>query len=129
MSIQPVTTYKKLLTGLTVFVLILSIAGFSAASLVSLHLHILPDGRVVVHSHSHSDTGNKTGRHHNHTQREYTVLSAVNHALSKFTLLTVDVPVLFYTIWYIIPFGIDFYLPFSFIRNVTGRSPPSLPRF
>ena len=122
------TIYRKLLTGLTVLVLILSIAGFSAASLVSLHIHVLPDGRVVSHSHSHSDTDDRTGRDHGHNQREYTVLSAVTHFLSKITFAAVCTRVLFYELYDIVIVGSDFYLPYSIVRDITERSPPSLPR-
>lgn len=127
--LQIATDKKKLLTALTVLTLIFSIAGFSAVSLISLHLHFLPDGRVVAHSHSHSDTGNRTGGDHDHTQQEYTVIGAVAHFLSKFTLATITASVLFYTVWEIVNPDIDFYRSDAFVWDIAGRSPPSFPRF
>jgi len=57
----------------------LAIIGFKATSLITLHIHILPDGRVVAHSHplpGNQDDDSK----HKHTPHEYVILNAVVHS-------------------------------------------------
>ena len=47
------------------------------ASVVGLHLHVLPDGRLVVHSHPVS---NRSSQHH-HSSHEFALLDAATHHL------------------------------------------------
>ena len=60
-------------------VVILSVVGFAAASLVTLHCHILGDGYIIVHSHplrgdSHRNT-------HSHSDQQYLELNAASQIL------------------------------------------------
>jgi len=80
------------LTRFTAIVVMLSIAGFSAASLVTLHYHILDIGLIVVHSHPLPE-GNHNNSHR-HSEREYAVLDAASQTLEKIVLEPVlDTPI------------------------------------
>ena len=59
---------------------VLAIASFSVASVLSLHLHILPDGRAVVHSHPFKKDRGEGARHH-HTDHDYAVISVLAKVL------------------------------------------------
>ncbi len=77
---------KRLIAAL----LLLSLTGFSAASLFSLHLHVLPSGRVVVHSHPLPDDNDE--RSHNHSQQEYVALEAATRILEAGAFTPTDGP-------------------------------------
>ncbi|MFH1688278.1 MAG: hypothetical protein ABIE70_12255 [bacterium] len=66
---------------------IIAIAAFNAAFYTGLHLHVLPDGRTVVHSHPVNRNEEGENRHQ-HSEQEYVVLAS----LAK--LLLTDEPVL-----------------------------------
>lgn len=70
--------------------LLLSLTGFSAASLFSLHLHVLPGGRVVIHSHPLPDDNDEHS--HNHSQQEYVALEAATRILEAGALIPTDGP-------------------------------------
>lgn len=58
-------------------VVIISALGlFMVASLMTLHVHHLSDGRIIVHSHpvNHSDSDSENS--HSHTDEEYLFLGA-----------------------------------------------------
>lgn len=60
---------------LTKYLLIFAILWFSFLQTANLHKHVLPDGRIVFHSHSYKETGVETESNgqsgHNHTNIEY----------------------------------------------------------
>ncbi|MCK4605704.1 MAG: hypothetical protein KAU35_00265 [candidate division Zixibacteria bacterium] len=56
---------------------------FIAGTLTSLHLHVLPDGRVVVHSHAQPESD--SGTRHNHTDQEYKFFAALSQLTGKAT--------------------------------------------
>ena len=65
-------------------VVIISALGlFMVASLMTLHVHHLSDGRIIVHSHpvNHSDSENS----HSHTDEEYLFLGARTTIFEKVT--------------------------------------------
>ena len=70
---------SKLARAITVAV-VLAIASFSAASVLSLHLHILPDGRAVVHSHPIKKDRSEGARHH-HSDHDYAIISVLAKVL------------------------------------------------
>lgn len=59
---------------------ILSVAIFDTAYVLGLHLHVLPDGRVVAHSHP-VDRSEESGSQHQHTKQDYAVLSVFGRLL------------------------------------------------
>ncbi len=105
------------------FMLIAAIISFEAAYFSGLHLHILADGRVVVHSHP-IDASHK-GTHH-HTKREFTFLSALGN-LIKITQLDFGVlPVVITSLLYFIDIteeGVFSYLATGVLND---RSPPAV---
>lgn len=50
-------------------VLLFAISGLSIAATANLHLHVLPDGRIVVHSHPGS--GERNSGRHDHSSSDY----------------------------------------------------------
>jgi len=66
-------------TRLTAILVMLSVGGFSAASLVTLHYHVLADGFVTVHSHPLPDDNQRNT--HKHSEQQYAELDAVNRML------------------------------------------------
>jgi len=75
-----------LVRAIAVFI-VLAIVIFITASVLGLHLHVLPDGRVVVHSHP-VDGGDEGRSRHQHTEHEYAVLSALGRPLQVHSLET-----------------------------------------
>ena len=73
-----------LVRAIAVFV-VLAIVIFITANVLGLHLHVLPDGRVVVHSHP-VDGGDEGKSQHQHTEHEYAVLSALGGPLQVHSL-------------------------------------------
>ena len=59
---------------------ILSIAAFNLAHYLNLHLHVLPDGHKVVHSHPMKGQERTPDGHH-HTEHEYVVISGMGKTL------------------------------------------------
>ena len=64
---------------LTAVILTLSLGGFSAVSLVTLHYHVLANGQVVAHSHPLPDSNQ--GSSHKHTRQQYAELDAAGQML------------------------------------------------
>ena len=55
-----------------------------AAALLSMHLHVLPDGRMIVHSHAVPESDSEGS--HTHTDQDYQFIGAINQTISKVTL-------------------------------------------
>ena len=66
---------------------VVSVAGFGAASLVTLHYHILHNGLVVAHSHPLRS--NHQRNTHNHSEQEYAELDAISQLLETVVLPSV----------------------------------------
>jgi hypothetical protein len=75
--------YSRLIRSTAIFV-ILSLSGFIAGSLVTLHYHILASGLMVAHSHPLPDDSRRNT--HKHSDHEYAVLSAESLTLEHITL-------------------------------------------
>jgi len=106
-------------------VVTLSIASFNIACAIGLHLHMLPNGRVVVHSHPvQKDKDGATG--HQHSSDE----SAVLNACSK--LLQSDDPIITLTHVSFLPsphwleFRSDDARSPSEVESVNKRAPPQV---
>jgi len=80
MKIRNVNTATTLLARITAAAVLLSLSAFQFTYLANLHLHILPDGRVVTHSHPTTHDDNDNGAHH-HSQYEYAFLNAMGKIL------------------------------------------------
>ncbi|MEA1981828.1 MAG: hypothetical protein U9N54_12790 [candidate division Zixibacteria bacterium] len=74
MSFSGYILTRKIVT-VTLIVTIINICYFS---FLNLHLHILPDGRTIVHSHSLPDNNsdNNHDNNHDHSQQEITFYKA-----------------------------------------------------
>ena len=57
---------------------------FMAATLLSMHVHVLPDGRMITHSHAVPESGSEGS--HTHTDQDYQFIGAINQTISKVTL-------------------------------------------
>jgi len=62
---------------LAAFVMVAMVTAL-AASVLGLHAHVLPDGRMVVHWHP-VDKGVRGKTNHQHSGHEYTVLANLGH--------------------------------------------------
>ena len=106
--------------------LILALAGWCAGTIVSMHLHVMPDGRVIVHSHPHDDdTSNPAKQHHSHDQKNYLLYGHVSTLLDKVTVILLFV-------WFMLASLAVFNSASSvsfrvsrFSRSHAGRAPPA----
>ena len=78
MSLSSVRLAVSLMPRLVAVLVIISLATFRTAIFLTLHVHVLPDGRVVVHSHP-VDKEEEQKSHHEHTDSEYALLTALGH--------------------------------------------------
>lgn len=67
----------------------LAIISFKATSLLTFHIHVLPDGRVIAHSHPLPGSNDHEERH-KHTSWEYIFLDAVGHSYQADDLAVVN---------------------------------------
>ncbi len=65
---------------LTAVAVSITLALFQLAYVSNLHVHVLPDGRVVVHSHPVERDSN-SGSGHKHSQNEHAFLNALGKLL------------------------------------------------
>ncbi len=66
---------------LTAITVMLSVCGFSVASLITLHYHVFADGLVVAHSHPIPDDNQRNT--HKHSRQQCAELDAANQILDK----------------------------------------------
>lgn len=119
--------YRHLIPKSIVAVLILlSLTLFQAGNFNTLHVHVLSDGRVVVHSHTLPDSGpSKSSRSHTHSHKDFVYVAAINKLLHKSIFLLPAV----YSVTYIFD-GIVSIAPICYHNYDIGlldrgRSPPS----
>ena len=102
---------------------VFAVALFVTANVTGLHLHVLPDGRVVVHSHP-VDRDGEGGSRHRHTEHEYAVLSALGKPLQVHSFETGWSTVCIEPVIYWIElFGENVSTPVV-VRSDSNRSPP-----
>jgi hypothetical protein len=80
------TRLNNRLLRLLSLLVFLSLIAFMASNIYSIHTHVLPDGRVIVHSHpvGHDDgEESQDHHHHSHTEKEYIIYGIYSHALDK----------------------------------------------
>lgn len=65
---------------MTAVAVVVTLALFQTAYISNLHVHVLPDGRIVAHSHP-VERDSKSGSGHQHLQYEYSYLNALGKLL------------------------------------------------
>ena len=104
--------------------LICALTSFQVATMLSMHSHVLADGRIVVHSHATHESG--SNGNHSHTDQEFVYLAHAGRLLdSGITADFVSVDLLF------APHGFAILSVFNVTTediddSPVGRSPPSL---
>lgn len=78
MTYSGLTTKHALPARLLATFVVAAIVIALAASVVGLHAHVLPDGRIVVHWHP-VDKAERGKTHHQHSGHDYTVLANLGH--------------------------------------------------
>ena len=58
-----------------------ALAVFIAVIPLSMHLHELPDGRMIVHSHASPESD--SGGNHTHTDQDYQFIRAIGNSIHK----------------------------------------------
>ena len=125
MKSQSARAASSLLFRTAVIIVVLSITGFIAASVICLHLHILPDGRVVVHSHPvHKDEEN--GSRHQHTADQYAILTALGNLLQGYDFPIFWTPVSITPAFSWIYLYRDNAVSYLVVGDVNKRAPPQV---
>ena len=109
---------------LTAIIALLSMGGFNAATLATLHYHFLADGYVVAHSHPLPD-GDKRNSH-THSKQEYAELDAACLLLDTMVVgATFDLPAILLSCDKVTLQSVS--IPMSTApRQDSARGPPSL---
>jgi len=118
--LHPVTTFLvRAIAGL----IVLAIATFVTANVHGLHVHVLPEGREVVHSHP-VDGDEEGGSRHQHTEHDYAVLSALAKPLQVHSFETCWSPVCIEAVSPWIERSVDSEISPGIVRSDSNRSPP-----
>ena len=123
MKSQSVSTILSLLFRSMAIILILSIAGFVTVSVISLHLHVLSDGRVVAHSHQ-TDHDEENNSKHQHTSDQHVILTALGNLLQgyDFPFCWTPAPITLIFSW--IYFYSNDIISYLVVEDVNKRAPP-----
>ncbi len=101
---------------------ILALAAFQVALFSSLHLHVLTDGGVTVHSHAVPDTD--SGKSHQHSAKELPFLQALNRLLDKTATFEATIAAEPQRVVLPIHTSETSQSPSASARDISGRSPP-----
>ena len=102
--------------------IILSVAYFQG-----LHIHRLPDGRVIIHSHAIPESDGNKSNSHNHSDREYAGYGIQASILSKLLIEPV-ISVTIASILLGVIVAIQYKIRFTrIIQDFDQRAPPFLP--
>jgi hypothetical protein len=118
------TMIPKTIQILSLLLVVLMVS-YMYVTFYNIHLHCLPNGKFLVHSHPYGDLpGNKkTG--HRHTSHEYTIIALINSIIVSILIITIII---------ILIRGYDFFYSFEWSSDVDSlaiyltrqlRSPPS----
>ena len=125
MKSQSVSAVSSLIFRALAIIVVLSTVGFIAASVICLHLHVLPDGRVVVHNHPvHKDEEN--GSKHQHTADQYAILTALGNLLQGYDFLIFWAPVSITLAFSWICLCSDIAVSYLVVGDVHTRAPPKV---
>ncbi len=115
------------INGLMVALVLLSLTLFQVGSFHTLHVHVLSDGRVVVHSHVLPDSGSsKSSKSHSHSHKDFAYVSAINKLLHKSILYLPIAHTVAYAFNGIASIAPILYHQHDVLFFDRGRSPPSL---
>lgn len=103
----------------------LVIISFKATSLITLHSHVLPDGRIIAHSHPLPGSSDHEERH-KHTSWEYIIFDAVGHLYQADNLTVVDIRIDAKQLFARIDDGQTNPTSYIFFYSQTKRAPPFL---
>ncbi|MFZ5980456.1 MAG: hypothetical protein ACOYVF_07465 [Candidatus Zixiibacteriota bacterium] len=96
--------------------ILFSLIGYLLAGTIALHLHVLPDGRIVIHNHTSSGNAGPD-KSHSHSDRDYQFISHITSLLNKSTLAAVSVIYIYF---------VFVYYTTSLVVPVTARISPIL---
>jgi hypothetical protein len=102
--------------------LAIGVVGYSLVA--SMHLHVTPEGRVIVHSHPFSESDDKGQGQHTHSDLDRIFLSQINKVF--FSLLTLALLVLLGYVWLLSPepSGRDLISQRDLCSQTLKRAPP-----
>jgi len=103
---------------------IIAITGYGAAYLTGLHTHLLPDGRVIVHSHHTPKTEGASG-HHQHSAEEYAIFNAIGNLIKSGNITIFDIPAIYQTIPFFLTIFSEDAPPCLTTGAIKSRAPPS----
>ncbi|MEW6507594.1 MAG: hypothetical protein AB1432_07615 [Bacteroidota bacterium] len=78
---KPVNKSKPIIVTLASYFLCFSFIAFLITVSLTSHYHILPDGRIVAHSHfvnQASSENNKSNNNHTHTEKEFSLYQQIS---------------------------------------------------
>ena len=107
--------------------ILISLIGFMVSVSVSMHIHILPDGRIIVHSHTteRTDTNDSGQSNHSHTGKEFTLVHSLTHIFDKLIIVTILVLILIAIILFLHTFN-SIYYSNIYHSSYPNRAPPPL---
>jgi hypothetical protein len=88
-----VTIVHTSLTRVVFGILLLSLLGYGYSAVATMHIHVLPDGRIVVHSHPTTNDAGGEGESHSHSDSELSFLAQVSRLFDNSTPIIHSVPV------------------------------------
>ena len=116
---------KNELLSLLALLVLISLVGYMAAAITSLHLHVLPDGRIFVHSHATENTSD-SNRGHSHSDKDYQFINHYSSLFKKSTTAVVLIIIIFFILIYnVIVFTTRETCRLSRVSTLT-RAPPEL---
>ena len=88
---------RQRLVDAVIIALIFAILPYFVCYYLYLHIHTLPDGRVVVHSHATPENEDNRGRpNHSHSNSEIIFFNAFGLAFDKAIIATIIVVIISY---------------------------------
>jgi hypothetical protein len=77
---KPVKKSKPIIVTLASYFLCFSFIAFLITVSLTRHYHILPNGRIVAHSHfvNQASSDNKNNNKHTHTEKEFSLYQQIN---------------------------------------------------
>lgn len=125
MKSRPPSPVASLLVRAVAVLAIFAVATFNTAYVSSFHLHVLPNGRVVVHSHP-VDGDEENGSRHQHTGHEYVILSALGSLLQVDHVAIDWSPVYIEPVTSLVEFSDENDIACLVARSINKRGPPKV---
>ena len=124
LTMRQINQHKNLLRILTISVF-LAMTGYMAAAYASMHIHILPDGIVITHSHPNNDdnSGNSKNGHHRHSNNEYILISHFSTFLNNIIIVIIILFVIYKIIFTFLFISKLALVEYSYF-DCYGRAPP-----